>query len=152
MAATPMPRIVASTPLRMMSSTFSTPAVPLAASPQRYARPISTASAPRAMAFTGLTAVAFITRKDLSFLRPIVMYGFVAALVLIVAAALFGLSLGVWFVLGMIVLSGVAILYQTQTIIREFPVAAHVGAALALFSSVMTLFWYILQLVGIMRD
>lgn len=105
-----------------------------------------------AMAFTGLTLVAFVTRKDLSFLRPIVMYGFVAALVLIVAAALFGLSLGVWFVLGMIVLSGVAILYQTQTIIREFPVAAHVGAALALFSSVMTLFWYILQLVGIMRD
>jgi len=105
-----------------------------------------------AMAFSGLTLVAFVTRKDLSFLRPIVMYGFVAALVLIVAAALFGLSLGVWFVLGMIVLSGVAILYQTQTIIREFPVAAHVGAALALFSSVMTLFWYVLQLVGIMRD
>ena len=105
-----------------------------------------------AMAFSGLTLVAFVTRKDLSFLRPIVMYGFVAAFVLIVAAALFGLSLGVWFVLGMIVLSGVAILYQTQTIIREFPVAAHVGAALALFSSVMTLFWYVLQLVGIMRD
>ena len=93
-----------------------------------------------------------MTRKDLAVLRPIVMDGFVAALVLIVAAALFGLSLGVWFVLGMIVLSGVAILYQTQTIIREFPVAAHVGAALALFSSVMTLFWYVLQLVGIMRD
>ena len=101
-----------------------------------------------AMAFSGLTLVAFVTRKDLSFLRPIVMYGFVAALVLIVAAALFGLSLGVWFVLGMIVLSGVAILYQTQTIIREFPVAAHVGAALALFSSVMTLFWYVLQLAA----
>ena len=49
-----------------------------------------------AMAFSGLTLVAFVTRKDLSFLRPIVMYGFVAALVLIVAAALFGLSLLAW--------------------------------------------------------
>ena len=49
-------------------------------------------------------------------------------------------------------LTGAAILYQTQAIIREFPVAAHVAGALALFSSVMTLFWYILQLVGVARD
>ena len=46
----------------------------------------------------------------------------------------------------LIALSGAAILYQTQTIIREFPVVAHVGAALALFSSVMTLFYYVLSL------
>jgi len=81
-----------------------------------------------------------------------VMYGFVAALALIVGAIVFGLSLGVWFSVGMVALTGAAILYQTQTIIREFPVAAHVAGALALFSSVMTLFWYILQLVGVARD
>ena len=52
----------------------------------------------------------------------------------------------------LVALTGAAILYQTQTIIREFPVAAHVAGALALFSSVMTLFWYILQLVGVARD
>ena len=57
-----------------------------------------------------------------------------------------------WFSVGMVALTGAAILYQTQTIIREFPVAAHVAGALALFSSVMTLFWYILQLVGVARD
>ncbi len=96
-----------------------------------------------AVAFAGLTIVAVVTRKDLSFLRPIVMYGFVAALALIVGAIIFGLSLGVWFSVGMVALTGAAILYQTQTIIREFPVAAHVAGALALFSSVMTLFWYI---------
>ena len=39
-------------PLRRMSSTFSTPAWPLAASPQRYARPIITARAPSASALT----------------------------------------------------------------------------------------------------
>ena len=105
-----------------------------------------------AVAFAGLTVVAVVTRKDLSFLRPIVMYGFVAALALIVGAIVFGLSLGVWFSVGMVALTGAAILYQTQTIIREFPVAAHVAGALALFSSVMTLFWYILQLVGVARD
>ena len=99
-----------------------------------------------AVGFSGLTLVAFVTRKDLSFLRPIVMYGFVAALALIVGALVFGLSLGIWFSVAMIALTGAAILYQTQTIIREFPVVAHVGAALALFSSVMTLFYYVLSL------
>ena len=52
----------------------------------------------------------------------------------------------------MVALTGTSILYQTQAIIREFPVAAHVAGALTLFSSVMMLFWYILQLVGIARD
>ena len=105
-----------------------------------------------AVAFAGLTVVGFVTRKDLSFIRPIVMYGFVCALVLIVAAILFGFSLGIWFSVAMIALSGAAILYQTQTIIREYPAQAHVAAALGLFASVMTLFWYVLRLVGQLRD
>ncbi len=101
-----------------------------------------------AVAFSGLTVIGFITRKDLSFLRPIVMYGFVVALVIIVAAVAFGFSLGVWFSIAMIALSGVAILYQTQTIIRKYPAQAHVAAALGLFSSVMTMFWYVLSLLS----
>lgn len=101
-----------------------------------------------AVAFSGLTVIGFVTRKDLSFLRPIVMYGFVIALVLIVSAILFGFSLGVWFSVAMIALSGVAILYQTQTIIRQYPEQAHVAAALGLFSSVMTMFWYVLSLLS----
>lgn len=105
-----------------------------------------------AVAFAGLTVIGFVTRKDLSFIRPIVMYGFVCAAVLIVAAILFGFSLGIWFSVAMIALSGAAILYQTQTIIREYPAQAHVAAALGLFASVMTLFWYVLRLVGALRD
>ena len=101
-----------------------------------------------AIAFGGLTVIGFVTRKDLSFLRPIVMYGFVVALALIVAALLFGFGLGVWFSLAMVALSGVAILYQTQTIIRKYPSQAHVAAALGLFSSVMTMFWYVLSLLS----
>ena len=104
-----------------------------------------------ALAFAGLTVVGFVTRKDLSFIRPIIMYGFVAAAVLIVAAILFGFSLGIWFSVAMIALSGAAILYQTQTIIRKYPQQAHVAAALGLFSSVMTMFWYVLRLVGQLR-
>jgi uncharacterized protein len=98
--------------------------------------------------FAGLTAVAYVTRKDLSFLRPLVMWGFMAALVAIVAAVLFGAQLGTWFSLAMIGLAGGAILYQTQGILRTYPETAHVGAAVSLFGSLMTMFWYVLRLVS----
>jgi uncharacterized protein len=104
-----------------------------------------------AVGFAGLTAVAFTTRTDLSFIRPILTWGFVCALVLIAAALLFGLELGVWFSVAMIALAGGSILYRTQTILRTYPVDAHVGAAVQLFASVMLLFWYVLRLVGQLR-
>jgi uncharacterized protein len=101
-----------------------------------------------ALGFGGLTAVGYVTRKDLSFLRPLVMWGFVAALVAIVAAALFGANLGTWFSLALIGLAGAAILYQTQGIVRSYPETAYVGAAVSLFGSLMTMFWYVLRLVS----
>jgi FtsH-binding integral membrane protein len=104
-----------------------------------------------AIGFAGLSAVAFVTRKDLSFLRPLVLWGLVSALVLIVAAVLFGLELGIWFSVAMIALAGASILYQTQTIIRRYPTEAYVGASVQLFASVMLLFWYVLRLVGQLR-
>ncbi|HLT70410.1 MAG TPA: Bax inhibitor-1 family protein [Acidimicrobiales bacterium] len=105
-----------------------------------------------AIGFAGLSAVAFVTRRDLSFLRPILLWAGVSALVLILAAVLFGLDLGIWFSVAMIALAGGSILYQTQTIIRRYPAAAYVGAAVQLFASVMLLFWYVLRLVGQLRD
>jgi FtsH-binding integral membrane protein len=105
-----------------------------------------------AVGFAGLTAVAFVTRADLSFLRPLLLWGGVCALVLIGAALLFGLELGVWFSVAMIGLAGASILYQTQTIMRRYPSEAYVGAAVQLFASVMLLFWYVLRLLGQLRD
>ena len=100
-----------------------------------------------AIGFAGLSAVAFTTRKDLSFIRPLLMWGGVVALVLILGAVLFGLELGVWCSVGMIALAGGSILFYTQRIIRDYPEQAYVGAAVQLFASVMLLFWYVLQLV-----
>ena len=117
-------------------------------SPGNGGTTVAAAALITAVAFAGLTVIGFVTRKDLSFLRPVVMYGFVVALVIIIAAVVFGLNLGVWFSIAMIALSGVAILYQTQTIIRKYPAQAHVAAALGLFSSVMTMFWYVLRLLS----
>ncbi len=96
--------------------------------------------------FVGLTVVGMVTRKDLSFIRPLIMFGGIMAIVLIGAALLFGLNLGVWFSVGMVALSGASILYQTQNIVRTYPAWAHVGAAVSLFGSLMTMFWYILRI------
>ncbi len=101
--------------------------------------------------FAGLSAVAFVTRRDLSFLRPLLLWGGVCALVLIFAAVLFGLELGIWFSVAMIALAGASILYQTQTILRRYPSEAYVGASVQLFASVMLLFWYVLRLLGQLR-
>ncbi|MCU1375578.1 MAG: hypothetical protein JWO68_2864 [Actinomycetia bacterium] len=107
---------------------------------------VGAAAAVTALGFGGLSVVGLITRKDLSFLRPMVLWGGIVALVLIVAALLFGLELGVWFSVAMIGLAGVSILYQTQNILRRYPEEAYVGAAVQLFASVMLLFWYVLRL------
>ncbi|GAB5520065.1 MAG: Bax inhibitor-1 family protein [Rhodothermales bacterium] len=95
---------------------------------------------------TGLTAIAFHTRKDFSFLGGLLRWGFVVALVLIVAGALFGFELGTFFSVGMIALAGAAILYDTSNIIHHYPEDRYVGAALELFASIALLFWYVLSL------
>ncbi len=110
------------------------------------------AAAITGVGFAGLSAVGYTTRKDLSFLRPMLMWGFVCALVLIGAAFLFGLDLGVWFSVAMIGLAGASILYQTQSIMKQYPPEAYVGGAVQLFASVMMLFWYVLRLLGQLRD
>ena len=50
------------------------------------------------------------------------------------------------FTIAMIGLAGASILYQTQSIVREYPEWAYVGAAVSLFASLMLLFWYVLRL------
>ena len=69
--------------------------------------------------FAGLTATAFITRKDFSFLGGILTIGGFVALGLIVCGVIFGLSLGLWFSVGMVAFAGAAILYSTSNIIHH---------------------------------
>ena len=96
--------------------------------------------------FAALSAVAWTTRRDLSFLRPLIMWGVAAALVLIVGAVIFGADLGTWFSVGMVALMGASILYSTQQIMRRYPEEAYVAGAVQLFSSLMTMFWYVLRI------
>jgi FtsH-binding integral membrane protein len=101
--------------------------------------------------FGALTAIAMVTRRDLSFLRPILLWAGLCSLVLILGAVVFGFELGIWFSVAMIALAGASILYQTQNILRRYPYEAYVGASVQLFASVMLLFWYMLRLMGQLR-
>ena len=101
--------------------------------------------------FGGLTAVAFLVKKDFSFLRTGIMVGGFIALGLIVVGAIFGFNLGLWFSVGMVVLAGASILYQTSQIIYKYTNDQYVGAALELFASIMLLFWYVLRILSSRR-
>lgn len=120
-------------PLLYLASNFYPQAIPLAAA--------STAGLT-----VVLTAVVFITCKDFSFLRPILIFGGFAALGAIVVGILFGFDLGPMFTYAMIAFACIAVLYDTSNILHNYRTDQYVSASLALFASVALLFWYILRL------
>jgi FtsH-binding integral membrane protein len=99
--------------------------------------------------FGGLTLAAFTTKKDFSFLRPVLSIGFFLMLGLIVAAIFFpgSIRLGLWFSFIGVGLACVAILYDTSNVIHKFRTDQYVAAALSLFASIATLFYYILMIL-----
>ena len=121
--------------------------VPLLYLAQGYAPGvIQSAALVTLIGFSGLTAVAWSERRDFSFLGGLLKWGFAGALLVIVAGFLFGFQLGTFFSIGMIVLAGASILYQTSSVLRHYPQERFVAASLALFASVALMFWYVLQL------
>jgi FtsH-binding integral membrane protein len=96
--------------------------------------------------FAVLTGIVFITRRDFSFLRGLMIWGGVCALGLIVAAVIMGFNLGPIFCVAMIAFAGAAILYDTSNVLHHYPTDRYVGASLSLFASVALLFWYVLRI------
>jgi hypothetical protein len=96
--------------------------------------------------FVGLSAVPFITKKDFSFLKSILTIGSFIAIGLIIAGTLFGFDMGLWFSVGMILIAGGSILYQTSNLIHKYDKDQYVPAALGLFASFMLLLWYVIQI------
>ena len=129
------------TPLLYIAAFYSSPEL------------IPTAAMLTLLVFGGLTVTVFVTKKDFSFLRGALAIGSITAFGLILAAILFGFELGTWFAGGMILLFSGYILYQTSQVLAHYRPTQHVAAALALFSSVAMLFYYILYfLMSLARD
>lgn len=97
--------------------------------------------------FGGLTAIVMLTAKDFSFMRTGLWAAGLAAMGLIVCSILFGFDLGIVFVWFMVVLMCGYILYYTSNVLHHYQTTQYVAASLALFSSLATLFWYVIQLV-----
>jgi FtsH-binding integral membrane protein len=123
------------TPLLFIAAYYSDPSV------------IPTAGLITGVVFGGLTAIVFMTGKDFSFLRNILYVASLGALATIAASMIFGFSLGIVFCGAMVVLMAGYILYYTSNVLHHYPVGSHVAASLALFASIATLFWYILQIL-----
>ncbi len=97
--------------------------------------------------FAGISAVAFTSKRDFSFLRNIIVIGGFISIGLIVGGMIFGFNLGLWFSVGMVILASATILYQTSKLKDSYGTNQYVGAALQLFASIMLLFWYILSIL-----
>ena len=97
--------------------------------------------------FAGISAVAFTSKRDFSFLRNIIVIGGFISLGLIVGGMAFGFNLGLWFSVGMAILASATILYQTSKLKDAYAANQYVGAALQLFASIMLLFWYVLSIL-----
>ena len=97
--------------------------------------------------FIGLTWVAFTSGKDFSFMGGFLKIAGFVALATIAVSMIFGFNLGIWFTGAMILLVGGSILYQTSNVIHHYQTSQYVAASLALFASIATLFWYVLQML-----
>lgn len=107
-----------------------------------------------AVSFVALTGYVFYSRKDFSFLKGFVWTGLIAMIVL-------GLSNYFFFESGtlQLAISGMSvllfsafILYDTSSILRDYPNDEYVAAALTLYLDVFLLFENLLYLFGILGD
>lgn len=107
---------------------------------------IESAAGVTVLGVVGLVATAMITRKDFSFLRGMMIWGFMLAMVAIIGSMIFGFHLGTWFSVAMIGFAGAAVLYDTSNIMHHYPQDKYVAASMQLFASIAMMFWYILRL------
>ena len=107
-----------------------------------------------ASAFAGLTIYTFVSRRDFSFLKGFVWTGLIGMIVL-------GLSNYFFFASPMLALvsSGIGvllfsafILYDTSSILRDYPNDEYIAAALTLYLDVFLLFEHLLYLFGVLND
>lgn len=100
----------------------------------------------------GLTLAVFVSGKDFSFMGPVLWIGSLLAMGLVIAAVIFGFSLGLVFSFAMVALAAGFIIYDTSNIIHHYRTNQHVAASLELFAAVALLFWYILQIFMSSRE
>lgn len=108
---------------------------------------LGTAALITGVTFAGLTAIAFLSRADFSWMGKFLSAGFLVAFGVLAASLIFGFTLGTIYCGVVVLLAAGSVLYQTSQIIHHYPVTSHVAASLGLFASIALLFWYVLQIL-----
>lgn len=103
------------------------------------------------LGFGSLTLLVFSTRKDFSFLRGVLWWSGIIAIIAIVSAVIFGFNLGTWFSVAMIGVAGASVLYNTSNVMLRYSTDRYVAASLELFASVALMFWYVLRILSSRR-
>jgi FtsH-binding integral membrane protein len=106
-----------------------------------------------ALTFGGLTAYAFVSKRDFSFLRGMLTVGVFAILGLLILEFFIEssiLALGTSF-LAVLVFGGFT-LYDTQKIVRTYPANEHIAGAVTLFTNFVLLFMHILRILLILAS
>ncbi len=97
--------------------------------------------------FGGLTGIVLMTKADFSFLRTGLSVLSFLALAVALAGMFIGFRLGIVYSGAMVALMAGWILYDTSNVLHHYRTSQHAAAALALFSSLSTLFWYVIRLL-----
>jgi len=115
---------------------------------------VAQAFATTAITFVSLTAYVFYSGKDFSFMKGFLWTGLIAMIVLmllnffIFESGTMSLAISAVCVL---LFSGF-ILYDTSSILRDYPNDEYISAALTLYINVFMLFQHLLYLFGILND
>jgi modulator of FtsH protease len=99
--------------------------------------------------FGGLTAYAFISKKDFSFLRGMVVTGLIVVILagvlnIFLASSAFSFAIST---AALILFSGF-VLYDTSNIIRRYPTNEYVAGALALYLDFWNIFLALLRILN----
>lgn len=100
------------------------------------------------LAFGSISAYAYFSKRDFSFLRSFLTVGAIVLLGAILIS-FFVQSTGLHLIIsvfGVLLMSGF-VLYDTQKVLKTFPDGEHVQGAMTLYLDFVVLFIYILQLV-----
>lgn len=104
--------------------------------------------------FGGLTAYVFVSKKDFSFLRGLVVTGLIVVIlagllnILFVGSSAFAFAVSA---ATLLLFSGF-VLYDTSNIIRHYPVNEYVAGALSLYLDAFNIFISLLSLLNSNRD
>lgn len=106
-----------------------------------------------AVAFSALTIYTFTSRRDFSFLRGFVWTGLIALIVLGLSNLFFESSMLALASAGIgVLLFSAFILYDTSSILRDYPNDEYIAAALTLYLDVFMLFENLLYLFGVLGE